>query len=468
MPTITTSGSATAKAFGFTLGGAGKYFMSLLQPVGTPSVTFAIANKILKISKNFFTTVGTWFTGSSSTYAISTANFSNKNASFQSAVNLSSTPPAVTSNKATADASGNIYIAGYGYGPYVYCTATYNGNNFYLIKLDSSGNFVSTATIADVRGDGWNANEVIVDGSYVYSVAADAYYGGGMLFNKYDLSLNLISSLTYSGTHVGMETVQISNEYAGKFLLTNIWWQYTCCCIYYYDTVLQLVDSSNLTGTPTFTKRVYVGGANAYVAASNIDASGNSYVFIFSGVYSGIVKLNNAGVVQWYTQFTTTGSSVNSYTPTKIRFDNAGYLYFATSMYQSSTNTVYGAIVKINSSNGNIQFARALFNTTSGANNLYVTDFDLKDDIMYLAGATDNNKSQFVFKAPADGSLTQSFTLASSNFNYTTASITGSAQTTSTNTITPTPTLSTTTYFNTATFSSTSGSASPTQAVRIL
>lgn len=431
MPTVTTTGSATAKAFGFTLGGAGRYFLDLLQTSGT-GYKSGFNQLLTDISKTAIRIVS--FLTNNTQVIIS--KLSNLNGSFISTSGVQTQSGDYMNfqyHGATAitnDSTGNAYIAiplfGHGLIPYSY------ENYPTIVKVNSAGSIVAQYS-EQFQNDGAQTMGMCVDSSNVYRILMDYYFGGYAWIEKFDLNLNLQNVYVFSDIDVEQNFAPLQIKTNTNSIFISGTKSALSTAIELRATISLMAKSNPLPTTfskymyfnygPALSKRsLLVGGElnDSYIIAAVLDV--NAYLYI--------VKFDvSTGNLIYAKGLTAGGASGISYAydsnaPVSIIIKNDGGAYIA---YTANNRNNY--IINLDPS-GNVIFARNLVCTTSTATQK-IQSFVEKDGIFYLDVFISNASITYnaVLKVPSDGSLTQSFTLNGLDFSYVSASFSSSVAT---------------------------------------
>jgi uncharacterized delta-60 repeat protein len=308
-------------------------------------------------------------------------------------------------NSVTVDSSGNIYVCGVSNT----ATGTYQ---FQIAKYDTSG------TIQWQRRLG--------DGSvkYGWSVAVDSsgnvYVGGygdatgteAMFIAKYNTSgaiqwQRIIADSTYSDIGWAVATDSSGNVYFCGFsdAATGVPGVYNL-----------VIAKYNTSGTIQWQRSLgSIDGQNGRSVA--VDSSGNVYVCGASGNNILIAKYNTSGTIQWQRII---GSGSGAY-GNSVAVDSSG------NVYGLGTNGANLQIAKYNTS-GTIQWQRSL--SSSGFNVGYSIASDVSGNIYVCGYSTVSGNNDFLFaKLPADGSLTNTYSVGGYSFTYAASSLTAATST---------------------------------------
>lgn len=421
MPNIAKAGSTIAKAFGLTLGGKGvKYFISLLQ--GSASYTYGYNRILSDITKTTINIIN--FLGNQKFIrsVISNLNGSLISSAGESVQSSDTFTYASAFTGVTAGSNGDYYV---GCSASLYGDYSGYGN---VIKLNSSGTITATYC-TQYENDGYFIGGMAADASNLYVPMNDFYYGGYFALYVFDLNLNLqkhyIPSNSIDQQYWLVSEVKLSDNYV---LLGGS---------YYVPSAGQnraniiLKQKSNLTATIFSAGINYNTSGSIYVAANLND----NYVIM---LYRGFTNPNNqlfafcfttAGALVWNKAITGFNPYVNVsvYGPTGVVVVNSDNTSFCVWTDANQRDTY---ILKLNSS-GSVIFARKFVCTTSTVTSQKIQSFVVKDDVWYfdVMLTQGGNTLNAVLKLPADGSLTQSFSLGGLDFSYVSATISTSDNT---------------------------------------
>lgn len=316
--------------------------------------------------------------------------------------------PTVDTGIAVQDSAGYYYVVAEGLQS---CAC----RNPELIKLDSSFNKV-TGTLLQDGGVTQPITAPIIDSSGNFWFL----YNSGPYPYLQKVSSNFATSSIYGGACFGCDFVAYNSVAATpsgtSFILTGDFQHYICCVCcgnyYIYHPVLQ----ASTFASPTI--NTWSGGllgdfANGFGALA-VSSAGNIYV----GFTNYLLKFNSSGVIQWQYVFT------DVYDIKCITFDSSGNVYFAA--LDASTSGV--VIIKLtdSGSTASMQYARKLNSAGNGmrfAYNKYTNALVIKDTALYLTvGMLNGNPSPankaIVFKAPTDGTLTQTISVGGNFILY--------------------------------------------------
>jgi hypothetical protein len=328
--------------------------------------------------------------------------------------------PTADTGIAVQDNAGYYYVAVEGYQG---CSC-YNPE---LIKLDSSFNKVTGTLLLD-GGITQPITAPIIDSSGNFWFL----YNNGPYPYLQKVSSNLATACNYGGACFGCDFVSYTSVAATpsgtSFILTGDFQHYICCpCCgnyYIYHPVLQ----TSTFASPTI--NTWSGGLigdfyNGFGALA-VSSAGNIYV----GFTNYLLKFNSSGVIQWQYVFT------DVYEIKCITFDASGNVYFAA--LDAANNGVVITKLTDSGSTASMQYARKLIcigSVMRFAYNRYTNALVIKDTALYLTiGMIGGNPSPankaIVFKAPTDGTLTQTISVGGNFIGYTNAS--GVTQTPST------------------------------------
>jgi uncharacterized delta-60 repeat protein len=303
-------------------------------------------------------------------------------------------------------------------GGYVVAGETYSFGagfrDFYLVKLDSSGNVVWTKTIGGSDNDVANSIIQSSDGGYVVAGYTESFGSGSADFYvvKLDSSGNVQWTKTIGGslTDVASSIIQSSD---GGYVVAGYTQSFGAGGSDMY--VVKLDSSGNVQWTKT------IGGLSDDVALSIIQSSDGGYVVAGNtggGVYDFyVVKLDSSGNVIW----TKTISGRNlDFAYSIIRSSDGGYVV-AGFTYSFDTGTLEMYVVKLDSS-GNVIWTK----TIVGLSDDYARSIIQSSDGGYVvAGWTYSfgagQADFYVVKMDANGNV-----CFSQNINYPVSSNVGS------------------------------------------
>jgi uncharacterized delta-60 repeat protein len=225
--------------------------------------------------------------------------------------------------------------------------------DFYVVKLDSAGNIVWAKTIGGSYDD--IANSIIQsnDGGYV---VAGMYSFGERHSNFYVVKLDSAGNIVWAKTIGGSgydEANSIIQSSDGGYIVAG----YTSSFGSGGDIFVVKLDSS---GSVQWTKAI--GGSYGYLANSIIQSSDGGYVvagstWSFGAGYSDfyVVKLDSGGNVQWTK---TIGGSYEDIAYSIIQSSDGGYVFAGyTSSFGAGSRDIF--VVKLDSS-GNVQWTKTI------------------------------------------------------------------------------------------------------------
>lgn len=378
------------------------YWFSLLYPASNSANAFSVA---VDGSGNVYAFGQSDDTGRT---AFQLAKY-NTSGTLQWQVYLGSASSYVAGRGMVVDSSGNIYVCGY---------SGYRGtNDFIIAKYDTSGTLqwqkYSDSSTSDV------ALSMSIDSSNNIYVCGWTNSPGVQSFEviKYDSAGTILwQKYLYDGVGAiarGVTVDSSGNVYAigdsqasGNFGIQ----------IAKYDSSGTLQWQRYLQdNTITYSS---IGNAIA------VDSSGNCYLCGYTSITGNnnfvVAKLNTSGSLQWQRNF---GGGNDDYAY-GIKVDSSGYVYVAGRGQSAGVNGFQ--IVKYDNS-GNIQWQRRF----SSSNEVcYWLDLDTSGNY-YVTGYsyTFGNGAFMTCKFPGDGSLTGSYVMLGSTFNYVASSATDSAGT---------------------------------------
>lgn len=369
MPTIITTGAATAKAYGFGLGNG--YFALQLysgynnNPYGSIQIT---SNKKTIIS-------GKLNTGSPATFVAQT------NGAITDAINYTASPDFLNPSEASNSVQGVT--------DYIYrgVQQDLTGYPLVIFKIDSSGNVASAKRFTlNAFFAAYNAIEPAIaydsTNAYInifYNAWASSYTNNGFVILQVDIDLNLISVVSvtvpalapYYLRYIIVRTFSASKVYAELGLVYSY-------SITAYSDPYPGYEALNATRFVPKNKSWFIqstvpaSGYYDYTVPRSVetDSSGNIYTAYeyqdsFYQFYLYLNKVDVSGNIVWSKRIdlnTTSGSTTYG---TRIAIDASGNCYFA---YQNSWTYEYSSpiisasiinIIKINSS-GVVQYKRRL------------------------------------------------------------------------------------------------------------
>jgi hypothetical protein len=443
MPNITTIGTASAKAYGFTanLGASptGTYFLTVLGAGG-----YITGAGYIKTAGGY-ALYGRY--NSSSAYPYNGVVYSgivNNVGDYVSSTvtGIGGSPVGFTSavsfSNPVEDGYGNVYIGGESPSP--------------------SGGFsiFATAFIADltIGGPSGVAPDPVygyvasIDTLRVSPISSTTIWGLGYGPDFGDLSCspsNALLRTLYKFTTSASSTVVVTKNFFTGQLYTNslniapgtgyvsvigfLVATPPCCCYNYYatDTFINIVNSDNTAGILKLSIPKNSGNDNAQFVYAKIDSVGNVWALVqqetLTNYYLTLVKFDSVGNVLFQRKWTA-GAYSASYPPNyfDIVFDKYKNAYV---VYKTPTTAYKTAILKFNSY-GTIQYTRNLYSTqtqygnTCGFLNLGPVGIENDASIVitgsFISRATSPSAANLgLIRLPANGSLTQTFTLGVTN-----------------------------------------------------
>ena len=236
-------------------------------------------------------------------------------------------------------------------------------SNFYVVKLDSSGNIVWAKTIGGSGSD--EAHSIIQssDGGYVVAGGTSSFGAGGydMYVVKLDSSGNVLWTKTIGGSDLDA-AYSIIQSSDGGYVVAGWTWGFGAG---YGDMYVVKLDSS---GNVQWAKTI--GGSNSDAAYSIIQSSDGGYVVAgytksFGAGYRDIyvVKLDSAGNVQWAK---TIGGSSDDEASSIIQSSDGSYVVAGyTESFGAGDIDFY--VVKMDA-NGNVCFSQNITNYSVSSN----------------------------------------------------------------------------------------------------
>jgi len=284
-------------------------------------------------------------------------------------INNSVTPTnAIYVNSSCVGPSGNVYVCGYTYyfnaSYYAYRTAPwiakYNSSGVFqwsqYLNFDSNGYPIDYGSWNDITVDA-SENLYVCGNFYVTTYSSTAYNPG---FAKYDSNGNLswatASYPIYGSGNGGGAALGISLDSSGNIYATAISSQYGVSVS--YASLVKLNNSGSIQWYTNF----YESSSNSGRPSPGcvVDSSGNIYL-TYDG-YSGncyVIKFNSSGSIVWQKYFTNTGGQTYSTSGGNaiktLAIDNTnGYVYI-----NAQSNYSYGITIKLDL-NGNIIWSKQL------------------------------------------------------------------------------------------------------------
>lgn len=333
---------------------------------------------------------------------------SSGNAVWGKTLSSSSTGTETFYGKMAVASSGNIYVAGYGSGT----SQTAGGNDFLIVKYDNNGNVQWQRRLGGTGGELGTAGCGIDSSENVYIAgygASQTAGGNDFYIIKYNSSGTIQFQRSLGGT--GSEQAwSIHILSSGAFAIAG---QTTSATLNAsaQDTYLGIFDSSGsplaqvgngLTSPSGATEAWYDvcadSGNNFYTAGRNSNNGGRAWLF----------KHNSSGTVLWSravdssTNFTTAndqgvGCAVDSEDNVYLLTDNVN-------------NT---GILKYNSS-GTLQWKRAI--SVSGGTNTTPLAITVRGSAIYCSILV--GSFSYIFKLPTDGTGLGTFTVSGVTFTY--------------------------------------------------
>jgi len=324
-------------------------------------------------------------------------------------------------------ATGNTYFRGlYVDGSGNTWVGGYDDNGTrpnFVMKLDSS-QAISWQRSLRIGTTHSQTEDIAVDSSgnsfapSYHWVSASSKYNG--IFAKYDTSGTLSWQRGLTNTS---DTYAIRSEVDGS---GN---PYVFGYSYNGTRPVGFLIKYNTSGTLQWQRQIYKGVNDSSLRGMDTDSSGNVYaVGLIEGTsynWGIVAKWNSSGTLQWQRQIY--GSQDTRFE--SCRLDSTdGNLYAVGRIYDTAGSLYRGFIVKYNSS-GTLQWQRELYQ--SGVSTfLHSVTLDSSDDL-YVTGYTTFSGDFDIIAARLknDGSLTGTYTLATKSFTYGTASATEAAGT---------------------------------------
>jgi uncharacterized delta-60 repeat protein len=307
--------------------------------------------------------------------------------------------------------------------------------DFYVVKLDSAGNVIWTKTIGGSDFD--EASSIIQssDGGYVVAGRTQSFGAGWDDFYvvKLDSSGNVIWTKTIGGSSIDRAHSIIQSS-DGGYVVAGETWSFEAVNADFY--VVKLDSSGNVLWTKT------IGGSGFDVAGSIIQSSDGGYVvagetssFGAGDVDIYVVKLDSAGNVQWTK---TIGGSGNDFARSIIQSSDGGYVVAGrTRSFGAGYDDIY--VVKLDSS-GNVMWTKTIGGSKWDEANSIIRSSDGGYVVAgYTASFGAGNDDFYVVKMDANGNVCFSQNIT----NYSVSSNVGSFSSPSTTAFPQSPTVNT-------------------------
>jgi hypothetical protein len=313
------------------------------------------------------------------------------------------------------------------------------GSDIYVVKLDSSGNVVWAKTIGGSNSDYAHSIIQSSDGGYVVAGSTSSFGSGGSDFYvvKLDSSGNVQWAKTIGGSDydAAYSIIQSSD---GGYAVAGYTRSFGAGSEDMY--VVKLDSSGNIVWTKT------IGGSSWDEALSIIQSSDGGYVVAgstrsFGAGYSDfyVVKLDSGGNVQWAK---TIGGSSGDFASSIIQSSDGGYVVAGeTASFGADGWDIY--VVKLDSG-GNVQWAK----TIGGSRNDFASSIIQSSDGGYVvAGETASfgavGRDIYVVKTDANGNVCFSqniinYSVSSNVGSFSSPSPVSSTQSPMVNTVSPT------------------------------
>jgi mannose/fructose-specific phosphotransferase system component IIA len=244
-------------------------------------------------------------------------------------------------------------------GGYAVAGRTYSfgagGPDFYVVKLDSSGNVQWTKTIGGSAWDGASSIIQSSDGGYVVAGYTQSFGAGWYDFYvvKLDSSGNVLWAKTIGGSNYDVATSIIQSS-DGGYVIAGYTRSFGAGYVDIY--VVKLDSSGNVIWTKT------IGGSSGDEAWSIIQSSDGGYVvagrtYSFGAGYDDfyVVKLDSSGNVIWTK---TIGGSLTDVAISIIQSSDGGYVVTGgTQSFGAGSYDIY--VVKLDSG-GNVQWTKTI------------------------------------------------------------------------------------------------------------
>jgi len=306
-------------------------------------------------------------------------------------------------------------------------------DDFYVVKLDSSGNVLWTKTIGGSSDDGASSIMQSSDGGYVVAGETRSFGAGEDDFYvvKLDSNGNVVWTKTIGGSDLDVATSIIQSS-DGGYVVAGYTYSFGAGAADFY--VVKLDSSGNVVWTKT------IGGSFWDFAHSIIQSSDGSYVVAgwteSFGEGNGdiyLVKLDSSGNVVWTK---TIGGSYNDGAGSIIQSSDGGYVVagytysfgagaadFYVVKLDSSGNVVWtktiggssddGASSIIQSSDGGYVVAGGTWSFGAGGWDIYVVKLDANGNVCFSQNITNYSVSSNVgsFSSPSTVAISQSPTV---------------------------------------------------------
>lgn len=313
---------------------------------------------------------------------------------------------ATGSPRGILDASNNLYVFGD-------TTDTCNNEYMQAYKLNSSLSVTTSETIEPLSGyQDSGPYYVVFDSSGNIWIGIYNYLSGQYIQIRLTTALGPLQgvSLYYASCYYYVGYGAVAATSTGNLIGAGYFYDYSCCCVgAHQSAILQSFSAS--TGTTNWTKIVSAYAFN-YFNSVVVDSSDNIYAN-FNGT---IFKFGPTGTL--LAQTTINGASSGF-----LKLDSSGNIYYAYSI-----TTHIAGLVKLTSSLV-LTYSRTIAPTTAGED-LGIADMSISSNAVYLntrySNAVIPSWATLVIKIPTDGSLTQTVTVGGYNFNYAVGSATQS------------------------------------------
>lgn len=270
---LQTFGAATSRAFGYTSGGGGAWWI-----YGSTNTLRPIAS-VDNSSYLYFSSAGSSNTG--------LAKFDpNATLSWQKYV-----PTAGGSARHAVDSAGNIYGAA---GGYIYKYDA-SGTLLWQKSINASGQTTTGSVYVDSSDIPYFAGGTLMSAGYTRGVIVKLTTAGAITWQRY------FTQTTVSGDTTQARGAAIDGS-------GNVYVAYTHFTSS-SGAVYGLLAKYNSSGTIQWQRKLAVGVTDGYIGGPALDSAGNVFV---SG-YGGVAKYNSSGAIQWQRRTSGFNSGANTY-----------------------------------------------------------------------------------------------------------------------------------------------------------
>lgn len=292
------------------------------------------------------------------------------------------------------------------------------GDNYVMVRFDSSGSIVWQKTLSETNGNTEDATGTSVDSSdNIYMTGYSPNTTG--TFRASLVKWNSSGTLQYQrefGTSGGQNHFGTGVVVKGN----NVY-----VCGQGSSAVDAFVLNYSQSGDSiTWQKKLTGSTTSDSFQGIAADSSENLYLAGFTGgaFNRGIVaKYNSSGTLQWQRKITQAGSLDTNFF--EVALDSSNNVYVLGDTYVSTVRRLL--LIKYNSS-GTIQWQRTISQTQELRSNQSLA---ILGDVMYIGGYTNATVGgQFFFaRLPTDGSLTGTYTVGGFSYTYAASSLTDEA-----------------------------------------